>query len=465
MKLRDRNAAADTNHTARTTTMRAIVQDRYGTADELRPARITRPVIADHEVLLRVQAAGLDRGTWHLMTGRPYLMRIIGFGYARPKSRVPGLDVAGTVVAVGSAVTKFAPGDEVFGVSRGSFAEYSAAHEDKLHHKPANASFEQVATVGISGGTALQALEAGHLQPGQRLLIIGASGGVGSYAVQLAKITGADVTGVCSTDKLDLVAGLGADRVVDYTREDFADGTNRYDLIIDIGGNSSLSRLRLALTPTGTAIIVGGEGKGNLTGGIDRQLRATILGWFVGQRLTSLATKQRPRDRQTFAEHITAGALTPSVDRTYPPHQAATAMRHLEAGKARGKIAITIDSQFNPPDKPNQEDSNAPLTRRDRRHPQPQNALGSEPMARRPKTPALVTWRRHKPVKPTTATAANQPVGDPVHGSRVRPPRLSHGELMGFVAAVRQNLRPTGRAGPDLGVAAGPKVQTQVTKP
>ena len=323
-------------------TMQAIVQDSYGSAEVLRSARITRPEIADHEVLLRVHAAGLDRGTWHLMTGTPYLMRVIGFGFRRPKNPVPGVDVAGTVVAVGSAVTRFAVGDEVFGMSRGSFAEYAAAREDKLAHKPANASFEQAAAVGISGGTALQALTAGRLQAGQRVLIIGASGGVGSFAVQLAKASGAEVTGVCSTNKLDLVTSLGADRVVDYTREDFAAGSHHYDLIVDIAGNSPLSRLRRALTPTGTAVIVGGESKGNLTGGIDRQLRALILTRFVGQRLTGLASKERASDLEILADHLAAGTVTPSIDRTYPLDQVPTAMRYLEAGKVKGKIAITI---------------------------------------------------------------------------------------------------------------------------
>jgi len=322
--------------------MHAILQDSYGSAEVLRSARITRPEIADHEVLLRVHAAGLDRGTWHLMTGTPYLMRVIGFGFRRPKNPVPGVDVAGTVVAVGSAVTRFAVGDEVFGMSRGSFAEYAAAREDKLAHKPANASFEQAAAVGISGGTALQALTAGRVQAGQRVLIIGASGGVGSFAVQLAKASGAEVTGVCSTNKLDLVTSLGADRVVDYTREDFAAGSHHYDLIVDIAGNSPLSRLRRALTPTGTAVIVGGENKGNLTGGIDRQLRALILTRFVGQRLTGLASKERASDLEILADHLAAGTVTPSIDRTYPLDQVPTAMRYLEAGKVKGKIAITI---------------------------------------------------------------------------------------------------------------------------
>jgi NADPH:quinone reductase-like Zn-dependent oxidoreductase len=343
MKLDGRKATTtQMNHSADESTMRAIVQDRYGPAEVLRPARIGRPVIADHEVLIRVHAAGLDRGTRHLMTGTPYLMRVMGYGFRRPKNRVPGLDVAGTVVAVGPAVTRFAVGDEVFGMSRGSFAEYAAAREDKLAHKPANASFEQAAAVGISGGTALQALTAGRVQAGQRVLIIGASGGVGSFAVQLAKASGAEVTGVCSTNKLDLVTSLGADRVVDYTREDFAAGSHHYDLIVDIAGNSPLSRLRRALTPTGTAVIVGGESKGNLTGGIDRQLRALILTRFVGQRLTGLASKERASDLEILADHLAAGTVTPSIDRTYPLDQVPTAMRYLEAGKVKGKIAITI---------------------------------------------------------------------------------------------------------------------------
>lgn len=322
-------------------TMRAIAQDTYGAAEVLRSARIDLPRIADMEVLLQVRAAGLDRGTWHLMTGTPYLMRVIGYGFRRPKNRVPGIDVAGTVIAVGAAVTRFTAGDEVFGMSRGSFAEYAAAREDKLVHKPASCTFEQAAVLGISGGTAWQALEAGRVQAGQRVLITGASGGVGSFAVQLAKALGAEVTGVCSTDKLDLVKNLGADQVVDYTGEDFADGS-KYDLIIDIAGNPSLSRLRRALTRTGTAVIVGGESRGKLTGGIGRQLRAVILTRFVTQRLTGLASKERAADSEVLAAHITAGTVVPSIDRTYPLDQVPAAMRHLESGQVTGKIAITV---------------------------------------------------------------------------------------------------------------------------
>ena len=328
--------------TAIPNTMQAIVQDTYGDAAVLQLARIPRPEIADNEVLVRVHAAGLDRGTWHTMTGRPYLLRLLGFGLRRPKSRVPGLDVAGTVVAIGSAVTRFATGDEVFGISRGSFAEYAAAREDKLAGKPANLTFEQAAVVPVSAGTALQALtDIGHVQPGQHILVIGASGGVGSYAVQLAKAFGAEVTGVCSSAKADLVRSLGADHVLDYTRDDFADGAHRYDLILDIAGNAPLSRLRRALAPTGTVVIVGGEEGGKWTGGFGRSLRAPVLSPFVRQRLTMLASKERASDLERLTPLLEAGKITPSIDHSYPLGRVPDAMRHLQAGKTRGKIAIT----------------------------------------------------------------------------------------------------------------------------
>ena len=323
-------------------TMQAIVQDSYGTADVLRVAQTPRPEIADNEVLLRVHAAGLDRGAWHLMTGRPYAIRL-GVGLRRPRQPVLGREVAGTVVAVGSAVTRFSVGDEVFGMGQGAFAEYTAAKEGKLARKPANITFEQAAVVTVSALTALQALtDVGHVRPGQKVLIIGASGGVGSYAVQLAKSFGAEVTGVCSTAKLDLVRSLGAEHVIDYTRDDFADGTHRYDLILDIAGNPSPTRLRRALTPKGTAVIVGGEAGGSLTGGLDRQVRAKALSLFVGQRLTGMLCKERAADLERLGELIEAGQLTASIERTYPLAQAPDAMRHLEEGKVRGKIAITV---------------------------------------------------------------------------------------------------------------------------
>ena len=326
--------------------MQAIVQDAYGTTDVFRYERTARPEISDHEVLLRVHAAGLDRGTWHMMAGKPYLLRVIGFGFRRPKNPVPGIDVAGTVVAVGSDVSRFAVGDEVYGMSRGSFAEHAAAREDKLAHKPANLTFEQAAVVPISAGTALQAVvDVGRVEAGQKVLILGASGGVGTYAAQLAKAFGAEVTGVASTAKLDFVRSLGADHVLDYTRDDFADGVHRYDLILDIGGLPTLSRLRRALTATGTAVIVGGENGGNVTGGFGRSLRAPLVSLFMRQRLTMLASKERATDLERLAPLIEAGQVVPSIDRTYPLDQVPDAMRHLEAGRVRGKVAITIFSE------------------------------------------------------------------------------------------------------------------------
>lgn len=331
-----------TEHTAPSIKMRAIVQSKYGDAGDLHLDRIDVPEVADSEVLVRVHAAGLDRGTWHLMTGKPYLMRIAGMGFKGPKDRVPGRDLAGVVEAVGSAVTKFAIGDEVYGIGRGTFAEHAVAPEDKLAHKPARLSFEQAAVVPISAGTALQALtDQGHLEAGQSVLVIGASGGVGSYAVQLAKALGAEVTGVAGTEKLDLVRSLGADHVIDYTHADFADGTSRYDLILDIAGNPSLSRLRRALTPTGTVVLVGGEHGGDLTGGMNRSLRALLLTPFIGQRFAMCISKERASDLERLAGFFEAGAVVPSLGHTFPLDRVPEAMRLLDSGDVRGKVAIT----------------------------------------------------------------------------------------------------------------------------
>ncbi len=323
--------------------MRAVVQDTYGAEEVLRHERIARPDIGDQDVLVRVHAAGLDRGTWHLMTGKPYLMRVAGLGFRAPKNRVLGRDLAGTVAEIGAGVTDFAVGDEVYGVGRGSFAEYVAAAADKVSRKPRNLSFEQAAVVPISGATALQALtDHGRLQSGQRVLVIGASGGVGSYAVQIAKALGGEVTGVASTAKLDLVRSLGAEHVIDYTRDDFADQGKHYDLILDIAGNPGLRRLRRALTPTGTAVIVGGEDGGNLTGGMNRSLRALALSAASKQRFAVFINKERASDLDRLTALIEAGQVTPSIDRTYPLDQVPDAMRHLAAGQVRGKVAITI---------------------------------------------------------------------------------------------------------------------------
>lgn len=320
--------------------MRAIVQDIYGSADRLRLAETERPVPAAGEVVVRVRAAGVDRGTCHLMRGEPYLIRILGFGFRGPKNRIPGLDMAGTVVEAGAGVTRFRAGDEVFGIARGSFAEYAAAREGKLARKPAVLSFGQAAVVAVSGLAALQGLRAGRIEAGQKVLIIGASGGVGTYAVQLAKALGAKVTAVCSTGKVDLVRSLGADEVIDYTRADFADGRQHYDLILDIGGNSRLSRLRRALTPKGTLVIAGGEG-GRWTG-VGRQLRALMLSPVVRQRLTMYISTHRQADLEELRQQIEAGRLTPIVGKTYPLPDASQAIRHLEDGRAQGKIAITV---------------------------------------------------------------------------------------------------------------------------
>jgi NADPH:quinone reductase-like Zn-dependent oxidoreductase len=331
-----------TNTSTASTTMRAIVQETYGNADVLHLARIARPESAANEVLVRVHAAGLDRGTWHLMTGRPYLGRLV-FGMRRPKNPVPGLDVAGTVVAVGSAVTRFSVGDEVFGFGRGTFAEYTVAREGKLARKPVNLSFEQAAVVPVSAATALQALDAvGPDAPRHTVLVVGASGGVGSYAVQLAKAFGAEVTGVASTGKLPLVRSLGADHVIDYTREDFADGRHRYDVVLDIAGNPTLTRLRRALTRTGTAVIVGGEEGGSFSGGMNRPLRGLALSPFLRQRFTNFIAKQRSGDLERLTELIEADKLMPSIDRTYPLEEVPEAMRRLEAGEVRGKVAIAV---------------------------------------------------------------------------------------------------------------------------
>jgi NADPH:quinone reductase-like Zn-dependent oxidoreductase len=341
MKQEQQRTGTVTPPPAAGSTMQAVVQDAYGSADVLHVASISPPEIAAGEVLLRVHAAGLDRGAWHLMTGKPYLLRLI-FGIGKPKNPVPGREVAGIVVAVGPAVTRFSAGDEVFGIGRGTFAEYAAAREDKLARKPANVTFEQAAVAPVSGLTALQALtDVGRIKQGDKVLVIGASGGVGSHAVQLAKAFGAEVTGVSSTAKFDLVRSLGADHVVDYANEDFADGSHHYDLILDIAGSSAPSRLRRALTPAGTAVLVGGEEGGSITGGMDRQLRAGALSLFAPQRLTSVMCKERSADLERLGELIEAGKLTPSVDRTYPLDQIPQAMRHLAAGNVRGKIAIS----------------------------------------------------------------------------------------------------------------------------
>jgi NADPH:quinone reductase-like Zn-dependent oxidoreductase len=323
--------------------MKAIVRDTYGSPDVLELRDIDKPRIGDEEVLVHVHAAGVGRDVWHIITGLPYPIRLAGYGLRAPKNPVIGSDMAGVVEVVGKSVCRFKPGDEVFGIGNGSYAEYVCAQEDKLAHKPANLTFEQAAVIAIMGSTALQALrDHGKVRPGQEVLIIGASGGVGTYAVQIAKAFGAHVTGVCSTAKVEMVRSIGADHVIDYTREDFAEGDQRYDLILDIGGNSTLSRLRRALAQQGTLVIVGGEGGGRWLGGTDRQLRATILSRFVSQKLGTFINKENHEDLIVLKELIESGKVTPVIDRTYPLAEVPEAIRYLEQGHARGKVVITV---------------------------------------------------------------------------------------------------------------------------
>ena len=323
--------------------MRAVAQDRYGSADALHITDLDRPEISPDEVLIEVVAAGVDRGVWHLVTGKPYLVRLAGYGITKPKNPVPGLDVAGRVVAIGTEVSRFVVGDEVFGIARGAYAEYAAANEDKLAHKPAGLTFEAAAVAAISGITALQALtDVAQLRPDQTVLVIGASGGVGTYAVQIAKTLGATVTGVASAGKADLVRSLGADRVLDYATDDYLDGDTRYDVVIDIGGLNPVRRLRRALNADGTLVIVGGEGGGNVTGGIGRQLRAKLLSPLVSQQLTFFLSTEHHSHMERLAEHFEAGDVIPSVGRRYSLEEVPAAIADLEAGRARGKSVIVV---------------------------------------------------------------------------------------------------------------------------
>jgi NADPH:quinone reductase-like Zn-dependent oxidoreductase len=321
--------------------MKAIVQDQYGSADVLQLRDIDKPEIRADDVLLRVHAAGVHIGDWHLMSGEPYLMRIIGFGFRGPKARVRGMDVAGIVEAVGQNVTRFQAGDEVFGTCSGAFAEYASAGQDMLAFKPANLTFEQAAAVPTSAFTALQALRTGGINPDQKVLIVGASGGVGLFAVQIAKSFGAEVTGVGSTAKVDLVRSIGADYVIDYTREDFTRSGQRYDLMLDMGGNRSVSQLRRALTPRGTLVLVGGEG-GDRWIGIGRSLQALVVSRFVSHSLRPVSSKPNQADLQFLKELIEAGKVTPVIDKTYPLSEVPEAIRVLHEGRTRGKLVISV---------------------------------------------------------------------------------------------------------------------------
>ena len=319
--------------------MHAIVQDTYGTVDVLHTEDIDVPQIADNEVLVRVAAASIHVGDWILMTGSPFVMRF-ATGLRRPKNRVPGTDIAGTVVAVGKDVARFQAGDDVFGWCAGAFAEFASASEDQLVKKPVDLTFEQAAAIGVSASTALQLLrDDGAVEPGQKVLINGASGGVGTFAVQIAKSLGAEVTGVTSTKNVEMVRSIGADHVIDYTQEDFTAGSERYDLILDNVGNHSMAQTRRALTSGGTLISNGG---GHADGKLGRTVRAMLASVVVRQQASPTVKTQNHDDLVVLKGLVEAGKLTPVVDRTYPLTEAPMAIGHVAAGHARGTVVLTI---------------------------------------------------------------------------------------------------------------------------
>jgi NADPH:quinone reductase-like Zn-dependent oxidoreductase len=323
--------------------LKAITYHRYGGPDVLEFEDVDEPVVGDGDVLVRVRAASVNPRDWHFMRGMPYFMRL-QFGLRSPKEAGLGSDVAGQVEAVGRSVKRFRPGDEVFAdVVTGGFAEHVAVPEDLLELKPANLTFEEAATVPLAGLTALQGLrDHGRVKPGQQVLIIGASGGVGTFAVQLAKLFGAEVTGVCSAGKLDMVRSIGADHVVDYTQEDFTRSGRKYDLILQLAGTRSPAECRRALTPRGTLLLSSGESPGRWIGPVDRMIKAAALSPFVGQRLRPFLAKRSGEDLRVMSELIESGKVSPVVDRTYPLSGTPEAIRHLEEGHARGKIVITV---------------------------------------------------------------------------------------------------------------------------
>ena len=322
--------------------MKAIVQKKFGSPDDvLELQEIDKPVVKDDEVLVRVHAASIHIGDSYGMRGVPYLLRPV-FSLSRAKNRVPGTDIAGTVDAVGKSVTQLRPGDEVFGWCKGAFAEYVSVSEDALALKPANLTFEQAGAVGVSAFTALQALrDHGKVQPGQRVLITGASGGVGTFAVQIAKSLGAEVTGVCSTRNVDMVRSIGADQVIDYTQEDFTRNGQHYDLILDNVGNHSLADTRAALTPNGTLLANGAPVSG-WVGGLGRPAKAFVLSLFVRQQGRPFVSLPNKEDLATLKELAEAGKVTPVIDRTYPLSETHEAMAHVGEGHAQGTTIITV---------------------------------------------------------------------------------------------------------------------------
>ena len=322
--------------------MKAIMQDKYGSPDVLELRDIDKPVVKDHDVLIRVRAASVNAADWHFMRGLPYIARL-SLGPVKPKTKVRGRDAAGHVEAVGKSVTRFRPGDEVYAeVDTGSLAEFTSAPEDIVGLKPANLTFEQAAAVPLAANTALQGLrDKGQVQPGQKVLIYGASGGVGTFAVQIAKAFGADVTGVCRTKKMDMVHSIGADHVIDYTQEDFTQKGQRYDLFFDLVGNRSLSDCRRVLSPEGTLVLSGGEG-GRWIGAVGHLIGSLARGVFMKQKVQPFLAKKSGEDLAVLKELIEAGKIRPVIDRAYPLSEVPGAIRYLEDGRAQGKVVITV---------------------------------------------------------------------------------------------------------------------------
>jgi NADPH:quinone reductase-like Zn-dependent oxidoreductase len=321
--------------------MKAITQDRYGGAATLRLRDVPTPAVDADQILVRVAAAGVDRGAYHLMCGLPYLVRLAGYGLRAPKAPIPGTNIAGTVEVVGEAVRSFRPGDAVYGTCSGAFAEYAVTDEDRVAPTPTQLSLEESAVLPYAGAVSLQAIrDRAKVQPGHSVLVVGASGAVGTIAVQIAKAHDALVTGVCSTASADVVRNLGADQVIDYTRSDFSAGADRYDVVIDVGGNTSLSRLRRVLTPRGTLVIIGGEAGGRILGGVQRQLAALLLSPFVRQKLGTFIAGERADTLRSLNELVDAGHVRPVMERCVPLSHAADAVADLEARRTRGRIAL-----------------------------------------------------------------------------------------------------------------------------
>lgn len=327
--------------------MKAMAYTKYGPPAVLELTEVEEPTPKEDEVLLKVHAASVNPADWHLLRGEPYISRL-QLGLRKPKDRILGCDVAGQVEAVGKNVTVLRPGDEMFGSpfmhGFGAFAERVCVPEDLLAPKPATLSFEQAASVPLAGSTALQGLrDHGRIEPGQRVLIIGASGGVGTFAVQIAKVLGAEVTGVCGTRNVEMVRALGADHIIDYTQEDFARRGQKYDLILQLAGTHSPSECRRALTSRGTLVLISGESDGRWIGAVDRIIKALVLSPFVGQKMASFTVKPNKEDLQFLKQLLEAGKLTPVIDRTYPLGETPEAIRYLEEGHAKGKIAISVE--------------------------------------------------------------------------------------------------------------------------